>query len=183
MATKFLITLCGCVHLQFEYLTIIDWNRLPLTNIQVGYLLFNDTQYLIETTFDDKTDLLNYLNTTFVEDNDLDGTFTAEGKYSNPENFLNAEIMAILETNMLRFKVGTPLSTLNVPTIDVPNGNVITHSSLVGIEVLQVVVGAMNSQPITALGWEIDNLDGTLTFPIDNYPQDDFIYVLIKQEN
>jgi hypothetical protein len=84
---------------------------------------------------------------------------------------------------MLRFKVGTPLSTLNVPTIDVPNGNVITHSSLVGIEVLQVVVGAMNSQPISEMGWELDNVDGTLTFPIDNYPQDDFIYVLIKQEN
>lgn len=183
MATKLLITHCGCVSLLVDNLTIIDWNRLPETDIQVGDLLFNNTQYLIETTFADKTALLEYLNSTFVEDNNLDGVFTADGKYTNPENFTNAEIMAILETNMLRFKVGTPLSTLNLPTIDVPNSNVITDASLIGIEVLQVTIGSINSQPISASGWELDNVDGTLTFPIDNYAQDEFIYVLVKQEN
>ena len=183
MATKLLITHCGCVSLLVENLTIIDWNRLPETNIQVGYLLFNSTEYLIETTFADKTALLEYLNSTFVEDNNLDGIFNADGTYSNPENFTNAEIMAILETNMLRFKVGTPLEALNLPTIDVANGNVITDASLIGIEVLQVTIGSINSQPISASGWELDNVGGTITFPIDNYPQDTFIYVLVKQEN
>lgn len=183
MATQLLITHCGCVSLLVGNLQIIDWNRLPDEDIQVGWLVLGGTEYPIATSFEDKEALLEYLNSTFVEDNDLDGIFLIEGEYTNPENFSNAEIMAILETTMIRFKIGTPLATLNLPTIDVANGNVITDASLVGVEILQVTVGSINAEPITASGWEGDSVDGTLTFPSDNYPQDTFVYVLVKQEN
>jgi hypothetical protein len=147
-------------------------------------MVFNDTdEYEIDITFDSKGDIISYLNATFATALGLEGTFTIDGdyiKYSNPESFLKIEIVAILETNVLIFRMGAALEP-NKSYTSVSNSNVITDTSLQGIEVLFVQVDSSMRQPITDIGWIHDSILGTLTFPADSAPQDVNIYVTVKQ--
>lgn len=175
---------CGCITLLISNLYVIDSDRLPVGDIQVWKIVINDSLVLeIEEVFQDKDELLVYLNTTFVSTYDLDGYFTIEDGviyYSNPENYDKIEIVAILETTMLRYKMGSA-PDINLPSVPIPNSNVIVDSNLVGVEVLQVQVDTSVRQPITLNGWLFDSVNGAITFDVDNPPQDQNIYVLVKQ--
>jgi len=133
-----IVTACGCGILFKGFPVILDWNRLPTENIQIGWLSANNTEYTINTTFSDANALLEYLNSTFVEDyeDDFKGIFYADGTYSNPENYTSLEIMAILDTAVQRFGMLPDYPTLNVDVIEVADSNIITHSSLEDCEVL-----------------------------------------------
>lgn len=179
-----IVTSCGCVSVITDDLVIIDWNRLPETGpFQILSLRLASDNYPISITFASKDDILSYLNSTFIVNNNLDGIFAVDTTltYSNPESFSSGEIMAILETNMIYFDAGTPPTSLNVSSISVSNQNTITDASLIGVDVLQVSIGSNLSEPITASGWLFDSVLGKITFPSDNYPQDIHVYVLVKQ--
>lgn len=184
MIKTFLTTRCGCATLAQATLAIIDSNRIGQVNIPVVALRMGNTTHYINTYFPSRADLMIYLNSTFVEDHDLLGIFTDEGNYftySNPENFQSAEIMAIIEDIPLIFRVGNPGAQVNKPFIQVANGSVISHSSLIGCEVLLLFAPMTLTQPITGVGYIHDSEAGTITWPADNAPQDMFITVLIKR--
>lgn len=179
---------CGCPRVFGADIAITlpleDSNLIPLTDINIGWVKFDSTQYDIDQVFEDIVDLLSYLNTTFVIVVGLEGVFTFEGgfiEYSNNENFETAEIMAIIQTYMQRFGMLPDYPTLNVDVIEVADSNVITDPSLEDVEVLQVQVNTITSLPIDATGWIHDSALGTLTFPADNKPSGQIISVLTKQ--
>ena len=185
MVRKILIGECFCATLvpsRVVTLFVIDSNRLPSTDLNIGWIDLDGTQYSINDVFATLTSLLSYLNTTFVIVNSLGGTFTIGSGgiiYSNPENFITAEIMAIIQNKMLRFGMGGA-EAINEPyTSTMANDNVITDASLVGVEVLSVQVNRQMSEPITLSGWIF--YGGTISFPIDNPPHDSNIYILVKQ--
>jgi len=181
------LTSCGCLRLYRDApvteLLLVDSNVIPRTDINIGWISFDGTEYPIEQVFEDFTDLLSYLNTTFVSALGIDGLFELNGnyiEYTNPEGFQTGEIMAILQNYMLRFAVGNA-EPLNVAVISVANSNVITDISLQGVEILNVQVNIQNSEPKTATGWIHNSGTGTLTFPADNPPENSNVYVLTKQ--
>lgn len=184
---KLLLSPCGCLTLFLGDepigLDLLDSDLLPSDNICIVWIKFDGVEYEIEQIFTDITDLLNYLNTTFVAAYGFEGVFTFDDgfiTYSNNENFTSAEIMAIIQNKMLRFAMGSA-PTLNVPVVAVPNNNTLTHISLMDVEVLSVQVNTINSVPSDFEGWSFDDGAGTLTFPTDNPPHDSNIFVLVKQ--
>lgn len=182
-----LISPCGCISLflgdEPVGLDLLDSNLLPQEQICVVWIKFDAVEYEIEQTFSDIDDLLSYLNTIFVSAYGLEGVFTFDNDfiiYSNNENFESAEIMAIIQTSMLTFAMGTP-DTLNVPVTVVANADTIQHVSLVDVDVLSVQVNTINSIPSDILGWRHNKANGVLTFPTDNPPHNSNIFVLVKQ--
>lgn len=175
---------CAALVRNATLLALEDSDRLPMENIAVGWINFDGTEYEIGQEFLNISDLLSYLNTTFVISYGLDGIFTQAGdiiEYSNPENFTTAEIMAIYQNYVYPYRNGNP-ETINIPYKDTfANLNVITDPDLVGKEVQSLMINRTNSEPITETGYIFDSINGTITFPVDNPPVDSNIYVFLKQ--
>jgi len=166
-------------------LIIEDSNLLPSEDINIGWIKFNGVQYDIDQVFLNVSELISYLNTTFVSAEGLDGFFSTFNDfidYSNPEGFLTAEIMIMLQAETLYFGMLPGYPIPNKDYEEVPESNIITHASLVNKEVLQVHVNTISSLPITATGWESDEDAGTITFPADNIPSGQLISVLVRQK-
>lgn len=176
-------TPCNCIFLHISNLSVIDSEKLP-EPFAIFKLVINVwDDYEINEVFETKAEFILWLNSTFVPSNGFTGSFSIDGDfivYSNPENFETIEIVAILETSVIIFRMGNALEP-NKAYITIPNTSVITDANLLGIEVLSVQVDSSMRQPITEIGWIHDPLTGTITFPVDMSPEDVNIYVTTKQ--
>jgi len=143
MATprKFLVGQC-CTWLSPRdldtYLTVTDSNRVLLSPEYYAISLdFDNDAKGIAQLFSPSSDTLSYLNTTFVTAHGLTGIFSISGgaiRYSNPEGFTTAEIMAIFIPKTKVFVIGAvdAPNLPNVAYISIPNGDPITHATLNG---------------------------------------------------
>ena len=139
---KFLLSCCGLTLTPpdpVDYLAIEDTDRVLLTGRHYTISVnFDATPYAVDMLFEPTSDILSYLNTTFVATYGLTGIFTIAGgeiRYSNEENFTTAEIMAIFIPTTKVYVVGTvPSDQLpNVPYETVANGNVIVDPDITGL--------------------------------------------------
>ncbi len=192
MDAKLIVTYCGCAVIAYiePYKLIIDSDLLPSYDIHTYAVMFDDHIYLINKIFNSWTAIVNYLNTAFKTENNLEeivtGTFSVRRGgiyYYNIEKYQKIEFMAILQTYMRIFKVGSPETiepgyVVNKPYVSVPNSDTITHDYLKE-EVELVFVANGLSEPVTSKGHLHNKVDGTLKWP--NQIEDTYVYVVTKQ--
>lgn len=149
---------CGCLNRIDKSVVVNDAVRTFSLNVkQVEAMLVNgEASIPINDVFDDKTDLLTYLNDVFKIVNGWMGIFVDLGtdiEYTNPEGFTTLEIMSIAKPATKVFVMGTPPQMPNVAYVTVANGASITHASLAG-EISAVRVSSANLEPLDVNGWE-----------------------------
>jgi len=120
MSYQLFLTNCGCLssfdaeQVNPHAINVIDGDKLPEYGLYIVGLtlqLSNGKKVFlkIDSLFADRLSFLSYLSSNFATIEQIYGHFYYEGgqlKYSNPEKFLSAEIMAILGTRLLVYKFG-----------------------------------------------------------------------------
>lgn len=111
MEDYLILSPCGCISPTFmapAAIKIIDSELITIGFFAIG-IQFNNIKFSINHYFATKPNFISWLNTTFTTYYELIGTFQIIGHqifYSNNENYLNAEIMAINSTRLLCYKFG-----------------------------------------------------------------------------
>lgn len=152
------ISPCGCMQIYNPGLLVIDSPYLPGTDMLVLGITFNETSYEINEIFGVNELLLEYLNTIFVTENDLNGYFGISGEsfyYSNPELFNSAEMSIQYGLKIEIFKIGTEGEETTNPKgytaeLDPDNDGILTisHPSLLNLTEISLFIGEGNSQPV-----------------------------------
>lgn len=171
---------CGCVQVidVSVWLTVIDSQLLPLTDIQILGFSIDGTYYEVNETFASREEILSYLIVTFVTI-----TFRLNDNYIEFESSEVNEIeVHMVYQNYLRvFKVGNPYEDINVNvTAEFENGEEIVDDSL-GDEVLSVHVGNGPVMPFNTQGYTHSPEDKTLNFGSDLVIADSYVFVITKQ--
>jgi len=166
-----------------QWTTVKDSNRLAKGPKHILGMIMGNDVYLFTQSFDEKEDIVSYLNSTFVQEYSFSEFRLADDgfiDYDNSEGFSNIEIMAIYETNQLIFKIGDPGYPITVPDVDVillENNDPIVNEGLEN-KVLGVKIGVNNLEPSDA-GYSHDQENQQLNFVYQ--PTDCYLYVLTTQ--
>lgn len=179
--------------LQLLGLALTDSRFLPPFDVEIQDIKIIDQQghlttYSLDQIFSGSNpidDFVNYLNNTFVPDNNFLSTFvrTTEGIFYNnlQDKFQKLEVVAILQPYVLTFGVGAIAAEDQASSYTasaLPNGSTLTHSTIALGKILFLYLDNQFSEPIPSKGYSHTDGSDTITFANGNFDRN--IYILMK---